>query len=169
MDQLEAGRAFLGLQAVAQLSETGCFVAGSEEKLEGSSLCWAIYDGDTACLCGLLRQDAARTFPPSAPSRLIVRGAQTVCSPGRPCRSEPQGRERSRCRYEGLLRGRVGSGVKTPCTTCGMEAMPADLVPSETTPRAGFPLRQYNRLEDERAIGVLDAVLECWHAQRNWG
>jgi hypothetical protein len=166
VDQLEAGRAFLEFaSSVAQLSELAATWPASQTSPEGE----LVVLGDMAwwpprALADFLRQDIAHVPTERAVSLDRSWRADRLLTPTDvlDMLQNPKATSSSvAAATRELLRGRVGSAASkllAPYLQAGGEA-PADLVPDE----AGLELLpvapERNRLEDERAIGVLDAVL----------
>lgn len=166
VDQLEAGRAFIEfVSSVARLSELAATWPLSQEGPEGE----LVSLGDMTwwpprALADFLRQDIAHVPTERAVSldrawrsdRLLTPADVLATLQNPKATSAPVA-----AATRELLRGRVGSAASkllAPYLQDG-EAMPADLVPSETTLELVPVAPEHNRLEDERAIGVLDAVL----------
>ena len=166
VDQLEAGRAFLEFaSSVAQLSELAASWPAPEESPEGE----LVVLGDMTwwpprALADFLRQDIAHVPTERAVSLDRAWRADRLLTPADVLATLQNPKATSApvaAATRELLRGRVGSAASkllAPYLQDG-EAMPADLVPSETTLELVPVAPEHNRLEDERAIGVLDAVL----------
>jgi hypothetical protein len=166
VDQLEAGRAFLEFaSSVAQLSELAASWPAPEESPEGE----LVVLGDMTwwpprALADFLRQDIAHVPTERAVSLDRAWRADRLLTPADVLATLQNPKATSApvaAATRELLRGRVGSAASkllAPYLQDG-EAMPADLVPSETTLELVPVASEQNRLADERAIGVLDAVL----------
>lgn len=175
-DQLEAGRAFLEFaSSVARLSE----LAASWPEAQGSPEGELVVLGDMAWwpprpLADFLRQDIAHVPTERAVSLDRAWRADRLLTPADVLATlqNPKATSASvAAATRELLRGRMGSAASkllAPYLREG-EAAPADFVPDE----AGLELvpvgPERNRLEDERAIGVLDAVLGIAGALKDLG
>jgi len=166
VDQLEAGRAFLEFaSSVAQLSELAASWPAPEESPEGE----LVVLGDMnwwppRALADFLRQDIAHVPTERAVSLDRAWRADRLLTPADVLATLQNPKATSApvaAATRELLRGRVGSAASKLLAPYLQDAepAPADLVPNEAALELVPVAPEHNRLEDERAIGVLDAVL----------
>lgn len=166
VDQLEAGRAFLEFaSSVAQLSELAASWPAPEESPEGE----LVVLGDMnwwppRALADFLRQDIAHVPTERAVSLDRAWRADRLLTPADVLATLQNPKATSApvaAATRELLRGRVGSAASKLLAPYLQDAepAPADLVPNEATLELVPVAPEHNRLEDERDIGVLDAVL----------
>ena len=165
-DRLEAGRAFLEFaSSVAQLSELAATWPPSQQSPEGE----LVVLGDMSwwpprALADFLRQDVAHVPTERAVSLDRAWRADRLLTPADVLETLQNPKATSApvaAATRELLRGRVGSAASKLLAPYlqEKEPAPADLVPDEAGPELVPVASEQNRLADERAIGVLDAVL----------